>query len=169
MFFPPEMNMSLVNRLRRGWVYPQSIELYQLLHKATIVALARPDQRILPVLVCRKAHWTLYPMAKQLGFMVIEMGRQFAGDVGEDEVAELRSELHFQDLVAGTEPSLKVRDRFRTVLPQHGEKFAEAWQRTSNRTDLVFYIEKLRYETKVVGRASLMSQFRRVAGQPGGW
>lgn len=42
----------------RSWVYPTSIELYQLLHKASVLQLAHPDQHIMPVLACRKAQVT---------------------------------------------------------------------------------------------------------------
>ena len=36
---------------------------------------ANPDVAIIPELVCRKAHATTFWIVKQLGFMIIDMGR----------------------------------------------------------------------------------------------
>jgi hypothetical protein len=55
-----------------------------------------------PVFVCRKAHKTTFWMAQQLGFVTIDMGIQYAGDIKEDELLEVRNELHFRD---GSAPS----------------------------------------------------------------
>lgn len=92
----------------RSQLYPQSQEVYQLLDKAHVLQRACPEQPILPVLACRKAHPTLYWMAKQLGFFVIELRIQYAGALSDKELDEVRTELHFHDLRVGDGPSASV-------------------------------------------------------------
>lgn len=70
-------------------------------------------------------------MAKQLGFFVVEMGRQFAGDVEEDALLSVRNELHFNDLYAGTGPSIRVTDRMRGSIPKHATAAAAVWRTTT--------------------------------------
>jgi hypothetical protein len=129
----------------RGWIYPPSAELYQVLDKACLLQQTNRDQRILPVLACRKAHTTTFWMAKQLGFMVIDMGAQFVGDVDEDGMHEVRNELHFQDLSHGTGPSLRIRDRFRNTVPKYGVEIATAWHHTATNQRLATLIAALRH------------------------
>lgn len=115
----------------RGWIYPTSEEPYQLLSKAVQVQRERPNEPIVPILVCRRAHFTAYRMAKTLGFLIIEMQRQFVGDVDEDQMIEVRNGLHFNDLVKGSGPSLRVRDRLRGVVTNECTAFAQRWQATA--------------------------------------
>src|SRR5450759_445853 len=61
----------------REWMYPNRPELYQLLYKAAMLQQARPDQAFAPVLVCRRAHVTLFRMARDLGCFVAEARAQF--------------------------------------------------------------------------------------------
>lgn len=98
----------------RSWIYPSSEELYQVLHKALLVQQEHPDQLVLPVLICRRAHPTLFSMARQVGFIAIETDIEFVGEVVDRELQELRNELYLQDLRTGTGPMLRVRDRFRS-------------------------------------------------------
>lgn len=115
----------------RQWLYPSAAEPYQLLGKAAHVQQARPDAEIVPVLVCRKAQATLFWMASQLGFLIIDMERQFIGAVEEDKYLEVRNELGFNDLVLGQGPSLRVRDRLRNTIRDRTPRFATAWKRTA--------------------------------------
>ena len=55
----------------RDWIYPDAAELYQLLDKAARLQLAHPAQRLLPVLICRRAQYLTWLMAADLGFFVI--------------------------------------------------------------------------------------------------
>jgi hypothetical protein len=95
----------------RQWIYPSAAEHFQLLTKALLVQRAQPDAAPVPILVCRKAHVTLFWMAKQLGFMVIDLEHQFIGAVDELRMMEVRNGLWFTDLAIGDGPSLRVRDR----------------------------------------------------------
>ncbi len=61
--------------------------------------------------------------------MVIEMGIQYAGNVDESAINEVRTELQFHDRRPVNGPSLRVRDRFQKTIPKHAAKFAAAWQK----------------------------------------
>jgi hypothetical protein len=115
----------------RGWIYPGAGEVFQLLGKATILQIQRPDQPIVSVLICRKAHETTYWMARQMGFLVIDMGAQYVGDVEQDSLDEVRSELYFLDLYRGAGPTRRVQDRFRDTLPAHCHNIAARWRETA--------------------------------------
>ncbi|WP_344414865.1 hypothetical protein [Pseudonocardia ailaonensis] len=157
----------------RSWIYPSAAELYQLLHKATVLQQARPDSPIVPVLVCRRAHHTTFKMARQLGFFVIPMSRQFAGEVDEEDVAEIRTELHFQDLVRGADASQRVADRLRKTLPENATSFAATWRTTALDVDLTTTLGALRRnELKPWERQRLVGDLRDTAmelGLDGGW
>lgn len=120
----------------RNWLYPAAAEPFQLLGKAVRVQRGNPDVPIVPVLVCRKAHTTTFWMAKQLGFMIIDMERQFIGAVDEDRFMEVRNELHFHDLAMGEGPSLRVRDRLSSTVRTHCPEFASTWRTTALDTEL---------------------------------
>jgi hypothetical protein len=155
----------------RGWIYPQSAELYQLLSKAVVVQQRQPDQPIVPVLVCRRAHETTFWMARQLGFMVIDMGAQFVGDIDQASLDEVRVELYFSDLHRGTGPSLRVQDRFRDTLPTHCTQIASRWRQTALNPTLSARIAALN-AAPGYARAVHMRFFRaeaKAAGHRGGW
>jgi hypothetical protein len=156
----------------RSWIYPQSVELYQLLDKATTLQEHHPAQPILPVLVCRRAHETTFWMAQQLGFTVIAMERQFVDKVDPDDLLEIRNELHFQDLYVATEPAVRVRDRFRATLPTYATQYAAEWQTTCADAPTADLIHQLRRATKNADRPPLMNALRARAaerGKRGGW
>ncbi len=154
----------------RSWVYPRSRELYQVLDKAAQVQLANPSQPVLPILVCRRAHVTLFYMASQLGFVVIEMGRQFAGTaMPAEDVDEVRTELHFRDLHHGAGPSRRVEDRLRSIRP-HVIDYAWKWQQTA--ADLGHLIAPLRAKLSNADRDTGVATLRAAStarGDRGGW
>lgn len=70
-------------------------------------------------------------MAKQLGFVVIDMRRHFTGEVDEHDVAEVRAGgLQFHDLVRGSDRSIRVYDRIRNTMPGICTGVAVVWQQT---------------------------------------
>lgn len=115
----------------RSWLYPTAGEPYQLLSKAVRVSRGRPSELVVPVLICRRAHYTTYQMAKRLGFLIIEMEKLFVGDVPEEDLIRVRNTLHFHDLVHGSGPSLRVRDRLRKVVHPECVDYASTWQSTA--------------------------------------
>lgn len=156
----------------RAWIFPTAQEVYQLLHKAVLVQQYQPDLLVLPVLICRAAHKTLFIMAKQLGFFVIDTHRQYAGNVNVHHVEEIRLELQFSDLRAGAEPSIRVQDRFRKVLPLHCTTMAARWKTTASNPDLAATIAALRKDKSAATRrnhTNLLRAFSINAGHDGGW
>jgi hypothetical protein len=117
----------------REWLYPWSQELYQLLDKAARIQHAHPDRQMVPVLICRKAHLTTFRMARDLGFFVIDTGRQFiAESVDEDKLQEVRIELGFTDLVATEDADRLITNRFINIYPAHAQAgAAERWANTA--------------------------------------
>jgi hypothetical protein len=116
----------------RDWLYPFSPEPYQLLAKATTLQKAQPAQRIMPTLVCRRAHITLYRMAKDLGFFIIEPKRQFiTPTVDEEHLREVRSELGFIDLIATVDADKRIVDRLTRTLPSYALDRCARWARTA--------------------------------------
>jgi hypothetical protein len=73
----------------RDWIYPSSQEPYQLLDKAAKLRRLHPDVPIVPVLVCRRAHYTAFKMARDMGFFIIEARRQYIGLVDEEKLDEV--------------------------------------------------------------------------------
>lgn len=159
----------------RSWIYPSAAELYQLLHKGCLLQQAQPDQPLVPVLVCRRAHPKTFTMARQLGFFVIATSRQYVvgDDLEETDVVEVRTELHFQDLVLGVEASQRVIDRVRKTLPVQAAKFAEAWRSTALAAGYGGLFDALRKnELKPWDRRRLTNELRALVdrdGLGGGW
>lgn len=157
----------------RGWIYPSSAELYQVLHKSMALKLVHPTQPVVPILVCRAAHKTTFWMAKQLGFVVIDMGAQFVGrQVDEDSLLEVRNELGFVDLRLLDGPSLRVRDRLREKLPPHILDFADTWTETTGDPDIVATITTLASRLDAQDRQYRVNDLRdhnRALGRDGGW
>lgn len=155
----------------RSWIYPSAKELYQLLHKAVVLQTAHPEQPIVPVFVCRRAHKTTFWMAQQLGFVTIEMGIQFVGDVTEDELLEVRNELHFQDLARGHGPSLRIQDRLSDTLPRTSPQVAEQWAATASDASMIELIGKLRRSSREEHEMLLadLRQANTDLGRRGGW
>lgn len=140
----------------RQWIYPSAAELYQLLGKAVVVQQARPDAAVVPILICRRAHPTLFWMASQLGFVAIPMDRQFLGPhVEEPKYLEVRNELHFHDLTLGNGPSLRVRDRLKGPVRKNCVEFAQTWRRTVSDTNLSAALLQLSRATERHTRAAL--------------
>ena len=155
----------------RSWIYPSAKDLYQLLHKAVVLQTAHPDQPIVPVFVCRKAHKTTFWMAQQLGFITIDMGIQYAGDIKEAELLEVRNELHFRDLARGKGPSIRVQDRLSNTLPRTSPTFAQQWAGTVSDTSMTALIKKLRYSSRHEHDV-LLADLRQAnidMGRRGGW
>jgi hypothetical protein len=59
------------------WIYPDSKLLHQLLYKASLLQQRNTDVNLVPVLVCRRAHYLTNVMAQDLGFYVISTKRQY--------------------------------------------------------------------------------------------
>ncbi len=120
----------------RHWIYPESPELYELLDKAAQLQHLNPNLRFMPVLVCRRAHYTTFKMAKDLGFYIADARAQFVlpgSDLNRDHLMEVRNELGFADLEAKDSDDDRIVRLFerslREVADQASTKFSLAAQR----------------------------------------
>ncbi|KPN45047.1 hypothetical protein [Mycobacterium intracellulare] len=156
----------------RQWIYPSSAEPFQLLSKAILVQQARPEAAVVPILVCRRAHQTTFWMAKQMGFIVIDMGRQFIGAVEEDKMLEVRNGLWFNDLAIGEGPSLRVRDRLRSAVRAGSVAAAEVWRDTAldpGFSQTIIDANKARDQRALYRHVQELRDLAAAAGWMGGW
>jgi hypothetical protein len=156
----------------RDWIYPSSGEIYQLLSKAAIVQQSVPDRAVAPVLVCRKAHITSMRMAKEIGFFIIPIERQYVHQVEEDALIEIRAELGLSDLVQQEEVDPRLERFFRTHLPKVIERTADDW--SASGPDLIDYWSMLATERDAAIRAAILVELRSTfeayyGSYPSGW
>lgn len=117
----------------RDWMYPHNDEPYQLLTKAHLLAASVPEQPMVPVLICRQAHPTIYRMASDLGFFVIDARRQYIGPTAEEaKLAEIRAELGFLDLAHEPGADERLVRRFTHTLPGYAAIAAARWKVTAS-------------------------------------
>ena len=117
----------------RHWMYPSAWEIYQLLDKAARLLAQHPDHRLVPVLVCRRAHYTTFFMARDLGFLVFETILQPIlphSDVKETALTEVREELGYQ-LERTDDPLPLLTQSFRERVPEHAIRTATRWAATA--------------------------------------
>lgn len=169
----PPVTVLIEVKSIREWIYPDASELFQVLHKCLLLKRVHPDVPVVPILICRRAHKTAFFMAKQLGFIIIEMAAQFVGPtVTEDQLLQVRNELSFDDLYLGTGPSLPVRDRLRAHLGPYLQQFSDTWTGTALDPDIPDLLSRLRNKLSRVERLTLMNELRntnRANGNRGGW
>lgn len=152
----------------RDWIYPANGEPYQLLSKAHRLARLVPGQPIVPVLICRQAHPTIFRMASDLGFFVIAVKRQYIGpSADEDKLAALRSELGFYDLAPERASDALLVRRFTTVLPPIAAAAAERWDATAAVPALGDLFEAMRTATWTIDRTRFKDLIRETADANG--
>jgi hypothetical protein len=112
----------------RGWIFPWSQELYQLLHKASLLQIDHPDRSILPFLVCRRMQFVTGRMAKELGFFGVETRVQPISPTT-DPVAleEVRVELGYFDLIPTLDANEALVSRV-AALQSDAHKRAARWR-----------------------------------------
>jgi hypothetical protein len=114
----------------RPWIYPTSRELHQLLHKAAAIQQTHPEINIVPVLVCRRAHYVAFKMATQLGFYILETKRQYIRPNLPDpaHLEEVRQELGYLDLEPHDGPINAMVRHFTHLLPARAAEAARRWK-----------------------------------------
>jgi hypothetical protein len=115
---------------RRGWIYPNSSQLYQLLYKAAALQEAHPETGIVPLLVCRRHAHTARVMAGELGFVVIQAKAQFIAypsDAAQEHLTQVRNELGYDDLTTDLGPHPRTVGALERVLPQIALRQSERW------------------------------------------
>lgn len=134
----------------RAWIYPNAPELFQLLDKAARLQASHPRRRFMPILICRRAQYLTFCMAKHLGFFVLIFDRRFASQpiqphwtVNSDHVKEVREELGYVfALTAEAMPHLTRQ--FERTVPNQALATSEQWGRMA--PELVPHFTALRDE-----------------------
>jgi hypothetical protein len=156
----------------RDWIYPSSQELYQLLEKAARLKQLQPQIPLVPLLVCRRAHYTAFKMAKALGFFIVETRRQYIGPVEEERLEEVRVELGFLDLMALRAPDPPLVHMFRDVFTKQASASADNWAITAEDTDICGAFPLMWHDPNALSRGrtlDLVRAFAERAGLDGGW
>jgi hypothetical protein len=125
-----------------------------------------------PVLVCRRAHYTAFKMAKDLGFFIIETRRQYIGTVDEQRLQEVRTELGFLDLVSHVGPDPVVFHMFRDVFTKHAEDFADWWAFIADDKGICGAFTQMWHDGNATRRGRTVGVIRALAeraGADGGW
>jgi hypothetical protein len=158
---------------RREWMYQTSNEVYQVLFKAAALQLALPEARVVPVLVCRRAHITAFRMLKDLGGYIIEVRDQWLpaphSRVDPGELREVRNELHFLDLRLAPEAGMHsyLRRHLATYLPRALPEQAERWAMAGCR--FVNEYEAIWRDEPLVHLGKIREAMRGAAWFRGGW
>ncbi len=161
---------------RRDWIYPEAPELHQLLSKAAALQRTYPHLRFAPVLVCRRAQYTTFVMAKALGFYVVALCRQFllpTPDVPQEKVDEVCQELGYDLEMRDVEFPRLVR-QLTDTFPRFAARTAERWARNGPALEELF--TEIRKEGRQQRRSELMGVLRDEASElagadqeQGGW
>ena len=86
-----EVTMAVEVKNINDWIHPWTPELWELLLKAARLAV---DSKILPVLVCMRAHYSAFQMAKDIGFFVVQTNDQlFSLDIPNADFQEVVAEF----------------------------------------------------------------------------
>lgn len=116
----------------RHWLYADSRETYQALHKAALLQREHPDQLILPVTVSRRRQWTQFTMGQDLGFYSVQTRAHFLPQltrIADAGVEEVRMELGFIDLQKQGGPYPRLRNTIlRDSLKPRALVAAERWR-----------------------------------------
>lgn len=150
----------------RHWMYPSASEVFQLLDKAARLQATYPDAHLVPVLICRRAHFTTFQMAKDLGCLVFYTGTQAIlphAEATPEAVEEVRAELGY-DLVRTEAPHTGLTQQFRETLPGNALRIAERWAQTAA-TLQPFYATLRRTNLSVITRRQAHQQLHEAAEQ----
>lgn len=150
-----------VKNLRR-WLYPQDHELFQLLDKAAQLQLAHPRQSLVPVLICRRAHYLTFTMAKDLGFRIFYTISQPIlphSEAPPEAVDEVNGSLGYQ-LSRSTEAHPKLTEGFAQTLPRHASDIAARWRQSAPIVGP--FAEQLREDIDPNRRMTLMRELKEV-------
>jgi hypothetical protein len=118
----------------REWMYHSSAALYQLLEKSARLQLAFPKLSFVPLFVCRRAHYSIFSMAKQLGFFVAEMKYapiSLVAEITLEHLAEVRNELGFEDIRFGDNSILYIEKLLTRSLPRVAVRTSEQFAETA--------------------------------------
>lgn len=114
----------------RERIYADSERLHPLLYKAASLKRRFPDVDVVPILVCRRAAYNTFTMAKAFGFYVADAKAQFLPrreDVTPTAVQEVRAGLGYEDLTQEVKPNRLLTAHFGRSFPKVVSRAARDW------------------------------------------
>lgn len=151
----------------RHWLYPNHWEIYQLLHKAAGLANAHPEHPVLPILICRKAHYRTRQLAKDLGFLVFQTHDQYIlpnERVRTDHFDEVRRDLGLQDLRMTEDASPALVQWLSGAPHREAKAYSERWL-TFTRHQIRRFVELRRPELSLTGRLTQLEELHQEVEQ----
>lgn len=152
---------------RRLVLYPTHEEVHQLLQKAAHVQITQPTADILPILVCRRAHPYLFWMARDLGFLVHTMGRQYVTipkSLDRRKFDEVTRELGLDDLYLPTTDDGRPRvigQFFSKTIRNYGPPQLPRWKISADAA--MSHFEQLRFKlTDPADRPAAVQELHRI-------
>lgn len=159
----------------RHTLYPNHWEPYQLLHKAAGLANVHPEYPVLPILICRKAHYRARQLARDLGFLIFQTEKQYvlpSERLKPDHVEEVRGELGFADLTVTDQPSTQLVDWLSGTVHREAPKFSDRWMNFGRHHISVYEAlrkENLRWRQRTPWLEELHSDVESTFGTAGNW
>ncbi|WP_344428996.1 hypothetical protein [Amycolatopsis minnesotensis] len=159
----------------RHTLYPNHWEIYQLLHKAAGLANAHPEYPVLPILVCRKAHYRAREFAKDLGFLIFDTHDQYvlpSERIDLTHFEEVRTELGFADLTITNQLNPHLVDWFSGVVHREAQRYAPRFMefgRHQVETFAALRRERLRWRHRTVWLEELHRATEEHFGNVGSW
>lgn len=146
----------------RHWLYPWHWEVYQLLHKAASLANAYPQHPVLPILICRKAHYRTRQLAQHLGFLIFQTDHQYvqpSDRVAPAHFEEVRTELGLADLELTDKANPRLIDWLSKTPPRRAETYSDVWM-TRGRHELSVYAQMRQTDLPWSERYELLKSLR---------
>lgn len=148
----------------RDWLYPHSHEPYQLLDKAARITASDDYVQVVPVLITRRAHFTLFRMAKMLGFYVVQTRRQYLpATLPEDKVTELRAEMGMLDLTQTSGPDDAIVRAMTSRLDNYRRDGSAGRRWRTIAPNLLGAFRTMRFESNGYRRSQLVHDIRAAA------
>jgi hypothetical protein len=159
----------------RHWLYPNHAELYQLLHKAAGLANAHPEHAVLPILICRKAHYRTLTLARDLGFLVFQTHNQYvlpSERIDLNHFEEVRTELGMEDLEITDQANPALVKWLQGTPHVQAEIYSDRWMTYTRQFVATFETlrnERLRWRDVVAELQVLHDNVRAQFGAVGNW
>jgi hypothetical protein len=121
----PASIVALEAKNIREWIYPDSHELWLLIHKAMLIAQSAHTD-VVPLLICRKIPYYARMAFKQLGVLGFEMHKQYYIPAVESQLTDIRHKdgLGFHDITTDLTPPETLIRFLETTLPEQTAAYA---------------------------------------------
>lgn len=170
----PSITLPMEVKNIRHWIYPNSAELFQLLHKAALLQINHADLSFVPVLVSRRRSFYAWEMGQALGFFPIQVYAQFVlprSEAPQEQVTELQDELGYRDLQRYDGAHPRLTSALTKALPSRALELAARWHKCG--PPLSEHFAPLREYMAPSDRAVAMKTFRHdaseILGEPVAW